>query len=355
MVIASTIPFYVNASTTNGDFCGGTFEGSGRVDRVEVWPSGNANCVGKKTAGLATILVHELSHVLGWDASHGGDPARSSSLTNTGCTTFIPKPSEGGGISGSVCYHDVEAILRAQIGSGSMSSSTYFSQPILSGTNVTPRSVALPEGTDATFTLTSWLAQPFGSASQTNSSVTWSSDNTSDVTVTQAGVATGVDSGGSAKLFLKGKSGSVPSGYHLWSGFALRGDSVTVTVTGPPPFKVDSIWANPQPFTSPGWAYMYSAVSNAPSGTLKTRWIITDSRTPSVSDTVEVAGTTHYMNIAAGSYTLSFDVQPFIVGGAEGFRAYQSIPVCTGEALLGGGKSGGETTLVPEGCSETEY
>ncbi len=327
------------------------------MDRVEVWPSGDANCVGKQNASLPTILVHELSHVLGWDASHGGDPARSSSLTNTGCTTFIPKPSEGGGISGSVCYHDVEAILRAQIGSGSMSSSTYFSQPILSGTNVNPRSVVLPEGTDTTFTLTSWLAQPFGSASQNNSSVTWSSNNTNAVTVTQAGIATGVDSGGSAKLFLKGKSGAVPSGYHLWSGFALRGDSVTVTVGGPPPpppFKVDSIWANPQPFTTPGWAYVYSAVSNAPSGTLKTRWIITDSRTPSVSDTIEVFGTTHYMDIGAGSYTLLYDVQPYIVGGAVGYRAYQSIPVCTGEALLGGGKTGGETMLGPEGCVPTE-
>lgn len=145
---------YVNATSRNGLFCGEATSGSGRADRVDVWPAPHSRCVGRQTGSLVTILTHELSHVLGWDGSHGGDQARNSPLTNVGCTTFLPKLEEGAAISGNVCYHDVEAILRAQIDQEAMSTATYFTQPILSGTNVSRLVFEIPRGTTTNVALT---------------------------------------------------------------------------------------------------------------------------------------------------------------------------------------------------------
>lgn len=365
LVNGSGTPVHINAVTTQGQFCGETTSGTlslGRAARVDVWPEGHTNCVGKQTGTLETILTHEFSHVLGWDASHGGAQARSSSLTNTGCTTFLPKPEESAEISGSVCYHDVEAILRAQTGLGSMLTATYFTQRILTGTNVSQLVLEVPQGTSKGVGLTGWMAKPFGAVVRDSNSVYWSTTNPAVATVSSSGVVNGVSQGDTVKLFLKANPGYVPSGYHLWTGFRVRGDSIRVVVTPPPPppppppFAVDSIWTAQQPITTPGPTTVYSAVSGAPGGTLYTRWIITDSRTPNVSDSVVVGGTTLTRSVSAGSYSLTFDVTPFIDGTASGFRGVWSVPVCTGVSLHGGsGDKSVVTPMAPQGCVPTEY
>lgn len=238
---------------------------------------------------------------------------------------------------------------------------TYFTQPILSGTNVGQLLLQVPEGTTKSVGLSAWMAKPFGSVARDSNSVYWLSTSTAVATVSPAGMVTGVSQGDTITLFLKANPAYVPSGYHLWSGFRVRGDSIRVVVTPPPPppppppFAVDSIWTTQQPITTPGPTAIYSSVSGAPSGTMYTLWVITDSRTPNVSDSVVVAGTTLNRSVSAGSYSLTFDVTPFLDGAAIGFRGVWSVPVCTGVSLYGSGDKGVVVPMAPQGCVPTEY
>lgn len=104
----------ITVHSTASAYCGGTSPGTGgQVGGVNVWPSSDGNCTGKKSGTLQAVLTHELAHVLGWNSGHGGLPGSRTSLT-ANCTTFIPGTSSSDPISDNVCLHDVEALFRAK-------------------------------------------------------------------------------------------------------------------------------------------------------------------------------------------------------------------------------------------------
>jgi hypothetical protein len=138
-----------------------------------------------------------------------------------------------------------------------------------------------------------------------------------------------------------------------WLPFKERGDSIPVTVLSappPPPFKVTSIASDETPFQTPGFHQLVATVVSAP-GPVTTRWLIVDSRNPTVTDTVFVGGTTLTRNIGSGSYNMSFTVRPQS-GSTIGFSAVQDIPVCT--ASGGGGSTDAVANCPPPG-GESEF
>ena len=156
-----------------------------------------------------------------------------------------------------------------------------------------------------------------------------------------AGVVQGQQAGvgqGPTTIRLSGLNGSLPAGYQFWTPFKSRGDSVTVTVTAPPP----DILLDEVPIWTPGW-HQWTYVGPGTPG--PTTWSVDDSRTLHVSpDTVFTSsGWTTQFYVDAGSYTVYI--------GANG--VVREIPVCTasGEALMSqAGKSGSGSTNAVENC-----
>jgi hypothetical protein len=90
---------------------------------------------------------------------------------------------------------------------------------------------------------------------------------------------------------------------------------------------------------------------------VSTRWIVIDSRTPTVADTIWRYGySTLDINIpASASYNLSLRVRPHY-NQTIGFEFTQDIPICTEASLQGGGsqfdggKSDDPVTNAIPGC-----
>lgn len=131
----------------------------------------------------------------------------------------------------------------------------------------------------------------------------------------------------------------------LGSG-TTNGHAVTL-----PPFKVDSIWTDQMPVTQGGSHTIYTHVVSPPGQPVSMRWIITDSRTPSVADTLWGYGHSTIPSFtfdANASYTVSFRARPHW-NQIIGIEYTQDIPVCTESQLA---KGGGNTNAVG-GCSSS--
>lgn len=111
-----SVEFPANLSS-DGEFCGGAPDGSGQVAKVVLYRLGDGSaCVSHQRGSLVQALTHEIAHVLGLNQQHGGPAARSSPLTSSGCTSYIPPGSGYGNLTANVCYHEVETIIRARSG-----------------------------------------------------------------------------------------------------------------------------------------------------------------------------------------------------------------------------------------------
>ncbi|HET9064284.1 MAG TPA: hypothetical protein VFN22_00490 [Gemmatimonadales bacterium] len=334
---------YFPTSTNGTGYCGLT-KGSltGIIEKIDILKGSYCNNFQRGTSVQA--LVHELAHVLGLNPDHGDTYARNSPLTGgTACASYIPGGSGDVSLGGYVCHHEVETIIRARNGSGYVYDPTFYTSKLAFGTDVTPRATSVDSGSTVSFTVGAWFMQPSGSEVRTASSVEWTSTVPTRVSKVSDGVLRGESAGvgqPATTVRLTGRAGSLPAGHQFWTPFRDRGDSVKVTVTAPvppppPPFKVDSIWSANSPITTPGWNTIFASVASPPGNPVVIRWIVIDSRTPTVADTLYNYGLQMDVFASAGSYTIAFRARPQY-GSTFGIEYFQDIPVCTGDALVGG-------------------
>jgi len=355
------IPVYFPANTSpDGEFCGTTTPGTGQVTKITLMRLGEGSaCTASQRGSLSQVLTHEIAHVLGLNQQHGGVAARSSPLTSTGCTSYLPTGQGYGNLTAQVCYHEVETIIRARSGTGYAYDSSFYSAPLTLSTNVTPRTVSVDAGNSHTFSVSEWYLKPYGSLANGPTSLSWVTFDTTKAKVLAAGVVEGRQGAvgqGPVKVYLRG--GALPTGHAWWTPFRVRGDSIALTVTAPPPppppppppFKADSIWASPMPITTPGWTTIQASVVGAPGTPVAIRWIVVDSRTPTVADTNVYYGLQMDLNVSSGSYTLAIRARPQY-GSTNGLEAYQDIPVCTESGgALRTKNGGGQGTNAVENC-----
>ena len=335
----------INFDAGGGDsWCGTVGQGSGgTVGPVTI--KHGSNCNNDRRAPRQDIVTHELAHVAGWNQGHGPKFAKEGPLTAGLCTTFLPLDTTAfPAVPGSVCHHEVEPIFRGRMAGGWPIDSLLLSQPIVVGVTTTPLTLTgLVAGDTANLTVTHWRHMPgFGQISRGNSSVLWSSVNTSVATIAGIGKVRGV-AAGTTKIRLRGQQSSVPSGFQLWRPFRDIGDSVAVTVVAPPPIT-PQILLDEVPIHTPGWHTLTFVGPGSP-GPLT--WAIDDSRTTTINpDAVHhTPGWSLGVYVEAGSYTLRVTA-----GGVT-----QDFPVCTagGGGSLDGRTAGGGTEAV-EGCPPPE-
>lgn len=134
------IPIYFSSpiATSGTDFCGNTTgNGNGSVERINAFKGAFTTCQNFQRGTLTQVLIHELSHVLGPNQQHGGSAARTSSLTVAPtCASNLPTGSGDGNLSNSVCYHEVETIIRARNGTGYVYDPLFYTSPLAFGTSV---------------------------------------------------------------------------------------------------------------------------------------------------------------------------------------------------------------------------
>jgi hypothetical protein len=324
-------------------WCGTVTPGSGgTVGPVAI--KHDNNCGEIRRAPRQNIVTHELSHVVGWNPGHGPGVAKIAPLTAGLCTTFLPSQSplkDEDPVPGSVCYHEVEPIFRARMDGGWAPDDLLFAQPLLVGVVTNPGLISgLASGDTANLNVTHWRSMPGGGfVARSNTSVLWSSKNTSIAQVPTNGKVVGV-AVGTTKVRLRGLQSSVPSGYQLWRPFRDVGDSVAVSVVAPPPIS-PHILLDEVPVYNEGW-HTFTYVGNGSPGSLG--WTIDDSRTTTINPdmTFTTSGWTTDVWISGGSYTLR------VMAG----NVIQDFPVCTygSESLAGGGSKGPPTTEAVEGC-----
>src|SRR5690606_30581915 len=209
----------------------------GQVTKITLMRLGEGSaCTASQRGSLSQVLTHEIAHVLGLNQQHGGVAARSSPLTSTGCTSYLPTGQGYGNLTAQVCYHEVETIIRARNGSGYVYDSAFYSAPLAYSTNVTPRAVSVEAGSNQSFAVSDWYLKPYGSLANGTASLNWVVFDTTKAKIISAGVVQGRPAAvgqGPVTVYLRG--GTVPTGHDWWTPFRERGDSIKLTVTEPPP------------------------------------------------------------------------------------------------------------------------
>lgn len=317
---------------------------------IDLYVLGAAQCpVGLSFTGdIPTVLAHELASVIGWE--DGVENLGIAGVSNEYCVSTFPDRFSPGPLSTNICYHDVNGVMRLyKLGSVDLGGA-YWSTKILSQTDVGLAAATVDSGQTVAITANGLSAGPHA---QYGDVVGYGPSSYSS-TILPSGFATRV--GNSIRgdqvgaVTVKLLPTNAPSGYDLWEPLATEGRTVELQVNEVPsvPFKVVQITPDTGGISVPGWHTFTAHVVSAPGTPVSTRWIVVDSRTPTVADTIWRYGhTTLGVLIPSGeSYTLSLTARPHY-HHVIGLSATQDIPICTGEALLGGGSGKNESTKTP--------
>jgi hypothetical protein len=317
---------------------------------IDLFVLGTSDCLvnNSYTGNIATVLAHELSSVIGW--AEGVENLGVAGVSDAYCVSTFQGDKSPGPLSTNVCYHDANGIMRLyRLGSVDLGSA-YWSTKILSQTDVNLAAATVDSGQTVAITANGLSAGPHA---QYGDVVGYGPSSYSS-TILPSGFATRV--GNSIRgdqvgaVTVKLLPTNAPSGYDLWEPLATEGRTVELQVNEVPsvPFKVVQITPDTGGISVPGWHTFTAHVVSAPGTPVSTRWIVVDSRTPTVADTIWRYGhTTLGVLIPSGeSYTLSLTARPHC-HHVIGLSATQDIPICTGEALLGGGSGKNESTKAP--------
>ncbi len=348
------VVFHVMGTSTVGPYCGREFGGSS----VILYPLTDEHCPsgGSWYGDVATVVAHELSTVLGWrdDIETHGVAGISDQWCVSTWRSLTPGP-----LSTTACYHDVDGVLKLYR-NGSVNLGTwndYFGTKILASSDAALSASTVQVGQSVNITAQYLRAGPHAqySAQVAYGPGAYQAIPSPSGKVHQSGNTIVADDTGTVTIQLR--PGGPPSGYALWEPLQSEGVSYSLTITSPPPpppFRVDQITPDTGAITVPGWQTFTAHVVSAPGTPFTTRWIIVDSRTPTVADTVwNYSSPTTSVQIAAGaSYTLTLRARPYW-SETIGFEFTQDIPVCTGggvAVMLGAGITPPTTDAVG-GCS----
>lgn len=349
MTAGADVIVEVHGSATDS-YCGK--ENGGRIDLFRL---GSSECptTNSSFGDIATVLAHELVTVLGW--VDGVELFGVAGVTDEFCVATFPGDKDPGPLSTQHCYHDADGIMQLyRFGDAALGDpSTYWGTPILALSDVGLAASTVAVGSSVAITGTQLFTGPF---SQVSAAVPYGPSNYSSQFFPSSSASR---TGNSVTGLLAGlvnvtlRPTSVPAGFKLWQPLNSEGRTVSLTVT-PGVFKVDRITPDTAGITVPGSTTFTAHVVGAPGTPVTTRWIVIDSRTPTVADTIWRVGTStlDIMIDAGASYALTLRARPQS-GETIGFERFQDIPVCTGSALLGGPGGGGTEVIASESSPPT--
>ena len=326
---------------------GGPWCGIGSYD-VTPWVITLANTCpnGGNHSDVRTTLTHELSHALGLvdNAEELGQPGVSD-----GCTTNL---NLDGTINALVCQHDIEMVYAAYgMRHGQGLPIDFWSQPIVTGLNVTPSSLTLQPNEQAAVSVTclrfdragglqsggGQLSPPADNCSLDGLGFTWSIDNQTIASISAGGVGRELVTGGAAgSTLLRVGLSAPPAGAQFGAIFAEMGTEIAITVpsSGPGPFRATSISGVTVPITASGTYPVWATVENQPAGTtLAVAFTLTYSNTGKTVST-GFSTTPYPLVVPPGSYSIHITATPFAGQAGTGFTT--DLPVCTGSG--GGGQ-----------------
>lgn len=329
----------------SGEYCGK--ENSGRID---LFPLGSSECptTNSSFGDIATVLAHELVTVLGW--VDGVELFGVAGVSDQFCVATFPGGKDPGPLSSELCYHDADGIMRLyRFGDATLGNPvTYWGTRILAITDVGLAGSTVEVGSSVAITAANLTAGPFAQYSATvpYGPASYSSQITPSTSASRSGNSITGLVAGTVNVTLRPTG--APAGFTLWQPLQSEGRTVQLTIAPPPPvvFKVDRITPDTGGITVPGTTTFTAHVVGAPGTPVSTRWIVIDSRTPTVADTMWRFGssTLDILIPAGASYALALRARPHYAQ-IVGFEAFQDIPVCTGSALFDG-PSGGSTEVV---------
>jgi hypothetical protein len=354
-----------DSGSSSSQWCG-LFEGTGG-SWIKIIAESNCQ-INAGVGPWSAAFRQELAGILGWDESVETKRYLFKPGMTTLCMLYIDSTRT---LNQQVCAHEADGAILAYRGleSSVAVADSFFADTLYMHTRLKFSGVVRVNDT-ITVVADTFYSGGFGSGgmpamqqasghipvakSAGNGAVWWSSTQVR-VLHSLGNGSFRADSAGTA--FVKaGPSASPSTRTRWWLPMKERGDSIHITVIEGLPFQVDSIGTDQMPITVATYHTFTARVVSQPPGSLSTRWIITDSRTPSQSDTITVSGNTLSRFIEEGSYAISFTVRP-MVGSTIGFAATQDIPVCASpsENLWGGGKQGGGATNAIPGCETYEW
>lgn len=349
----------------NDQYCGKE-RSDGKGINLYVLGTSECHVANSYHGAIPTIVAHELVTILGW--KDGVEQYGVTGVSSQSCVSTFPS-STPGPLSTQICYHDVNGLAQLyRLGNVNLGTpSEYWGTKILAQSDVALASDSVVQG-DSTVIQASLLTVGPPYAEYTASvgygaSSYAESFGTSGIASRSGNFIKG-NAVGSVMLTFKATTAS--AGFSLWDPLVSKGVTQSLQVTNPPPppppppFKADSISTAAVPIAVGGLTRFDAHVSNGPSQPLLLRWIVADSRTPTVADTVWTHAQS-YLNWSvalADSYTLTIKLRPRDELLSQwGIAVTQDFPVCTGgENLLAGGESGKHAKEPPgtdavEGCA----
>lgn len=304
---------------------------------------------GGNRSDVRTTLTHELSHALGMvdNAEELGQPGVSD-----GCTSNL---NLDGTINALVCQHDVEMVYAAYgMRDGQTVPIDFWSQPIVTGLDLTPSSLTLQPNQQAQVLVTCLRFDRAGGAHSGGQfsppaacnldglGFSWSSDSQGIASVPFSNGAANTVTGGSLvgrTTLVRAGMSVPPSGAQLGAIFARMGSEVSVTIPGPPPgpFRVTDLTGVPVPITGGGTYSLWGIAANQPSGTLTMAFNVSYSNGVIQPVFTGFSASPYQLVVPGGSYNIHIEAIP-AVGGQTGLGLTTDIPVCTDGSGGGGGQ-----------------
>jgi len=356
---------------SGSQYCG-TFSDPGRdtvyIRRAHVAGDLQSCQINAHTGTWSVAYKQELAGVIGWDESV---EQNSKVLFEPGLTTICvlyldDQPNGSRFINPFVCAHEADGIILAYrgetstVGNGRMFRDTLYMHVALS-----PAAATIQVGDSVRILADSFYSGGLGMGGPPGltevrghipvakpvppGGVSWFSRST---TAASRGDGWFVGAGQGSAWVGARANGTPSPATRWWPPLRARGDSILVTVNPaspppPPPPPAYVVTSDETPIWTPG-SHTFTAHIGSPSSTIY--WRVDDSRTTTVSPdtTFSTSGQAVIFDVAAGSYTLAFQVSLYEFGGYQ----QQDIPVCTqsGQNLQGKGKQGGGSTDAVENC-----
>ncbi len=317
------------------------------------------------------ILLHEFSHVLGFNKSmekvgrdgisdHCAFHLPDSDTTGTPPNLIIaPAP-----VNGSVCQHEIEFIYKhfGQLAEP-FDANNFWNRHIVTGVNTNPPSVEVGVGQSTPVVVTALTFDRSGDSIQPvapgSTPIDWDVLPAGIAGVSSSGLVTGLV-GGTARVIVG--VGQVVSDYFRSTTLIRAKDSVPLFVSGGPPpncqpgstLRVTAITADQEPAITLAGNHTFTATTvGCDPETVTYRWTFDPSK-PGEQTVIFPSGSdAQIYDVPAGNYTITVTALPSDSSGT-GFALTRGVNVCTDPPGGGGGlfgqKDGGVGTNAAGGC-----
>lgn len=316
-----------------GGLCGETDPGHPPTF-INIKGSTHCNQAPNPNTDAAVVLVHELTHVLGF-----ADPGfEDNDITPHDCVAYIDKFTHV--LNSHPCAQEVEVIFRGY-GLNSYDPAGIWTKSIVTRPNFAAPQLTVQQGQSVTGTVSSISVDnpqtANGTVAGSFATYAWESSNGKVLVVgSPTGASATLQAIDTGVAFVRVTvAGTTLSNTLVGTVAHLVGDSIRVVVTDPPPpppppdFAIQGITGVPSPVTRYGHYSIKPEISGASGGTLWLRWQISYSTGhPPPVDTGFDDGPGYYLWVPEGSYRITITVTARDEVRGQTKRTIY-LPVCT--------------------------